>query len=175
MMHNFKYHKKRYILGIFFILFLIFLLLYWQGVFENKALKSASYWEQQGRNRVADSLRRTVTGTKVTEGTSKDSVVRFEPEKLAGEDLRNTYFIIIGSFTDAQNANLAARKYRSQGYSTNIITTTNRNGNKAELVSIKSFGDFNEAVRYLRDFQSKIDSKAWLYPNSTTRQQSGIK
>jgi len=166
MMPNFKYHKKRYILGIFFISLLVFLLLYWQGVFENKALKSASYWEQQGRNRVADSLKRAVTGTKVTEETSKDTVIRSEAEKLAGEDLKNMYFIIIGSFTNAENANLAASKYSSQGYNTNIITTTNRNGNKAELVSVKSFSNFDEAVRYLREFQSKIDSKAWLYPNS---------
>ena len=164
-MHNFKYHKKRYILAIFFIPFLVFLLLYWQGFFENNALKSALYWEQQGSVRAADSLKRGVTGTKITEETSLDSAVRFEAEKLDGGNSGNLYFIIIGSFINTENANLAARQYRNQGYRTSIIRTTNRNGNKAELVSVKAFSDYDEAVRYLREFQSKVDSKAWLYPN----------
>jgi hypothetical protein len=168
-MHNFKYHKKRYILAIFFILLLVFLLLYWQGTFENKALKSALYWEQQGRVRVADSLKRVVTDTKVTGETSQDSVVRFEAEKLDGGDSGNMYFIIIGSFINTENANLAARQYHSQGYITSIIRTTNRNGNKAELVSVKTFSNYDEAVKYLKEFQNKVDSKAWLYPNLKTK------
>ena len=168
-MSNFKYHSKRYVLAIFFILFLAFILLYRQGFFENKALKSALYWEKQGKVRVADSLKKVAPVTKITEETSPDSVVRVEPEKLGGGDFGNMYYIIIGSFISKENANLVARQFRSQGYKTSIINTTNRNGNKAELVSVRTFSNYDEAVRYLREFQSKVDPKAWLYPNQKTK------
>jgi histidinol phosphatase-like enzyme len=58
-----------------------------------------------------------------------------------------------------------AAKYRNLGYKTSIISVTNRNGIKAELVSVNTFNNFNEAIRYLREFQSKFDSKAWIYSN----------
>jgi hypothetical protein len=40
---------------------------------------------------------------------------------------------------------------------------TDRNGIKAELVSVKTFNNFSEASRYLREFQSKSDPEAWIY------------
>jgi len=165
-MQNFRYHKKRYTLILSFILLLVFFVLYRLGIFENKALKSAMYWEQQGRNRVADTLERAIADTKVTEEAQPNSAVRIEEEKLPGGDSSNMFYIIIGSFINSENANLVARQYSSQGYSTSIITTTNRNGKKAELVSVKTFNNHDEAVKYLKEFQSKVDPKAWIYPNS---------
>jgi hypothetical protein len=167
-MSNFKYHSKRYILAIFFILLIVFFLLYRQGFFENKALKSALYWEKQGKVRVADSLKKVAPATKITEETSPDSVIRIKAEKPDARDV-NIYYLIIGSFINKENANQVARQYRRQGYYTSIISTTNSNGNKAELVSVKTFGNYDEAVRYLREFQSKVDPKAWLYPNQKTK------
>ena len=103
--------------------------------------------------------------TKGVEETHKNSIVKSDKEKLpvfAGE-IRDTYYIIVGSFTSPENSKLAAVKYQNLGYKTSIISATNRNGINAELVSISTFNNFNEAVRYLREFQSKFDPKAWIY------------
>jgi hypothetical protein len=32
------------------------------------------------------------------------------------------------------------------------------------LVSVKTFSNREDAVVYLKDFQSKVESKAWVYP-----------
>jgi hypothetical protein len=163
-MHNFKYHKKKYILATFSILLVVFFILYRQGFFENKALKSAAYWERQARMRESDSLVKTNSGKKVVGGLSADSIVRFDPEDPDGKDFKGTYFIIAGSFANPENATIVAGKYRDLGYGTSIIRTIDRYGNKIQLVSVRTFNDYDEAVRYLREFQKNIDPAAWLYP-----------
>jgi hypothetical protein len=40
---------------------------------------------------------------------------------------------------------------------------TNRNGIKAELVSVNTFNNYYEAVRYLKEFKIKFDPAAWIY------------
>jgi cell division septation protein DedD len=98
------------------------------------------------------------------ENKQQDSLVMSDKDNpVFAADTGDTYYIIAGSFTNAENANLAAVKYRSLGYKTSIISMTDRNGIKAELVSVKTFNNFSEASRYLREFQSKIDLKAWIY------------
>ncbi len=163
MLHNFKYHKKRYILGISLIVLLLFYVLFRQGVFENKALKMAKYWDQQGRLRTTDSLKRTVKVTKVYKENDSDPEVKFEDKQLPGENSVNMYYIIIGSFANSENAKMTAKQYDSQGYNTSIISSTDRKGNKTELVSVKAFGKLDEAVNYLRDLQSKVNASAWIY------------
>jgi len=170
MMHNFKYHKKRYILGISLIVLLLFFVLFRRGVFENKALKMAKYWDQQGRLRTADSVKRAVKVTKVYKENDPDPEVKLEDKELPGEDSVNIYYIIVGSFANSENAKIAAKQYKNDGYSTSIISTTDRKGNKTELVTVKAFGNHDEATSYLRDLQKEENASAWIY--SQTKNQS---
>jgi hypothetical protein len=172
-MDNFKYYFKRYLLAIFIIILLLFFpvrrFLRQNGifVFGNKTLKEALLWAHQDSIRVADSLKRIKIESKVPGDKQQNSLVKPDKEEspvLAGVS-RDTYYIIAGSFTSPENARLAAGKYRSRGYKTSIISMTNRNGIKEELVSIKTFNNLNEAKRYLREFQSKFDPEAWIYSN----------
>ena len=167
------YYFKRCLLVIFIILLLLFFparkFLRENGffVFRNKTLKEALLWAQKDSIRVADSLKRIDIETKVVEEIRQDSLVKSDKEKhpvFAG-NIRDTYFIIVGSFTNPESAKLKAGNYRRLGYKTSIISSTNQNGIKVELVSVKTFNNFNEAVRYLREFQSKFDHKAWIYSN----------
>ena len=177
MVNNFRHPYKKYLPGIIIISLLIILILYKPGffenrvlyymprLFENKALRMASsYWEKQNSTHGSDTLKELEQYIKVTEGTDPDSVIKLEYEKLKGDDLRNQYYIIIGSFVKSENASIASEKYSSQGYKTNIIKIINPKGNKVELVSVKAFSNYNDATRYLREFKSKIDSEAWIYP-----------
>ena len=133
--------------------------------FEKKVRKEALLLARQDSIRVADSLKRIKIESKVPEDKQKDRLANpvnsDNPSQTT--DTGDTYYIIAGSFTNTENANLAAGKYRSLGYKTSIISTTNRNGIKNELVSIKTFNNLNEAVRYLKEFKSKFDPEAWIY------------
>jgi hypothetical protein len=171
MMDNFKYHLKRilpFIVTILLILLLpayIFLKKNGFVFFEKKVRKVELLWEHQDSVRVADSLKRINIKSKVPVDKLQDTLVKpvkaENPSRTA--ETRGTYFIIAGCFANTENARLAAGKYRSRGYKTSIISMTDRNGIKAELVSVKTFNNFSEASRYLREFQSKFDPKAWIY------------
>jgi hypothetical protein len=170
MMDNFMYYFKRYLLAIFIIILLLFFparrFLRQNGffLFDKKTLNEALLWARKDSIRVADSLKRIYIESNVPDDKQQDSFVKSDKENpvLAG-DIRDTYYIIAGSFANHENARLAAGKYRSRGYKTSIINTTNRNGIKAELVSVKTFNNYNEAVRYLKEFKSKLDPEAWIY------------
>jgi len=170
MLDNFRYHFKR---GLPF-LFMILLLLFFPALmflrknrfvfFEKKVRKEELLWEQQDKIHVTDSLKRTENETRVVGEIHRDSIVKSDKDErpIVAENIRDSYFIIVGSFSNHENARLAAGKYRSRGYKTSIISMTDRNGIKAELVSVKTFNNFSEASRYLREFQSKFD-EAWIY------------
>jgi len=169
-MDNFWYYFKRYVIAIFIIVLLLFfparrfLRQHGYFLFNNKTLKEALLWAHQDSIRVADSLKKIKIESNVMENKQQDSLVMSDKDNhvFAG-DTGDTYYIIAASFTNPENARLAAGKYRSRGYKTSIIIVTNKNGMKAELVSVKTFNNFNEANKYLREFKIKFDPKAWLY------------
>jgi hypothetical protein len=170
-MDDFWYYFKRYLLAIFIIILLLFFparrFLRKNGffVFGNKALKEALLWAHQDSIRVADSLKRIKIESKVPEDKQKDTLANpvkaDNPSQTA--DTGDTYYIIAGTFSNPENASLVAEKYRSRGYKTSIISMTNRNGIKTELVSVKSFNNLNEAEEYLKKFKEKSDPAAWIY------------
>jgi len=173
MMDNFLYHFKRGLLAIFIILLLLFFpirrFLRENGffVFGNKTLKEALIWGHKDSVRVADSLKRIKIESNVAEEKLQDSLVKSDKEEntvFAG-DTRDTYYIIAGSFTNPENARLAVGRYHSLGYNTSIISMTNRNGMKSDLVSVNTFHSFIEAVKYLSEFKSKFEPSAWIYSN----------
>jgi hypothetical protein len=171
MMDNFMYNLKRYLLAIFIIILLLFFparrFLRNNGffLFDKKTLKEALLWAHQDSIRIADSLKRIKIESNLPQDKQQDSTFKLNKEEspaLAGDN-RDTYCIIIGTFSNPENARQAAGKYRSRGYKTSIIYITGKNGVKTELVSVKSFNNLNKATRYLKEFQSKFDPKAWLY------------
>ena len=170
-MDNFWYYFKRYLIAIIIIILLLFFparrFLRHHGyfLFNKKTLKESILWARQDSIRVADSLKRIKIESKVPEDKRKDTVANPIKEDNPSQtaDTGDTYYIIAGSFTNTENANLAAGKYRRLGYKTCIISTTNRNGIKTELVSVKTFNNLNEAGKYLKEFKSKFDPEAWIY------------
>jgi hypothetical protein len=171
MMDNFKYHFNRglpFIIMILLLMFfpaLMFLRKYRFSFFENKVRKEALLWAYQDSIRVADSLKRIKIESNLPQDKQQDSTVKSNKEEspALARDIRDTYCIIIGTFSNPENARQAAGKYRSRGYKTSIIYITGKNGVKTELVSVKSFYNLNEATRYLREFKIKFDPKAWIY------------
>ncbi len=167
-MNNFNCHFKRSIN----ILRLVSLLIFFSScrfIEEKRLLNEARLWTQHVEDsiRVADSLKRIHFNTKKVEEINNDTLDKSDkqrPPLFVGE-IRDTYYIIVGSFANSKNAGLTAVKYHNLGFKTNIISTTTRNGTKTEMVSVNNFKNHNEAVRFLRGFQSRFDAKAWIYPN----------
>src|ERR1035437_527926 len=171
MMDNFRYHFKR---GLPFILTILLLLLLPAyrflrkngfSFFENRGRIKELLWARQDSIHVGDSLKKIRIESKVVGKIQQDSLAKSEKEEnpISARDIKYAFYIIAGSFTNPENAKLVALKYQRLGYKTRIINMTNRNGMKAELVSVNTFNNFNAAARYLREFQSKFDSNAWIY------------
>ena len=166
-MQNFKYYNKCYLASIILISILLILPscsnLTEDGFFRRRSLKKALLWAQQDSMRIADSLKSNLIVSDFAEEALEDSILPTEEEMLTGEDLRNQYHIIIGTFAEPENAKLVAAQFRSQGYQTSIISRTNRYGINLDMVSVKTFNNLEEASSYLKKFKSDVDSSAWMY------------
>ena len=166
-MSKFKFNKK--ILFLIIILTASFLclpacrFLEQQGFIRRKVLKEALLWAKQDSARVADSLRRSgfVKSTEVF--TLQDSLIETRNKKIPTENQYNKYHVIVGSFSNIENAKLCSKEYFKKGFKTNLMTSVSRSGIKFELVSVKSFDNSSEAKKYLKKFQLEIDSTAWIY------------
>ncbi len=135
-----------------------------KGLFLGKNRKELLLWAQQDSIRVADSLKQTAVVKDVSQVTKLDSVVKVVKENPPEAGNKKMYYLIIGSFGNSENAKSIAEEYSNQGYKTDIIKTTNSRGRKIELVSIKAFDNYPDAVSYRDEFQRKISSNSWIYP-----------
>jgi hypothetical protein len=133
------------------------------GLFGRRSLKKALLWAQQDSVRVADSLNSTLIVRDPPEAALQESNDLAEEEMLSGEGVRNQYYIIIGTFEKPENATQLSLEFRSKGYQTSIIKRTDSYGNNLDMVSIKTFNDYEEAISYLPEFQGKVHSSAWVY------------
>ena len=145
------------------------------------SLKAAMEWAKADSARVADSLKRIMPQKKAINNALPDSIKKVISDKKAFErtltdslmnvavkDIREgqknlIYYIIVGSFANHDNAKQLAVIYSSQGYTTTILSTINRNGNKSELVSVKTFKDRTEADNFIMEFKAKTKPDAWIY------------
>jgi hypothetical protein len=127
------------------------------------SLKSVREWARQDSIWVADSIRRVMAHKKASDDTLTDSLITIDDNKHPGNNPGTMYYIIIGSFTDHDNAKLAVRQYSSKGYKTTIISNTNSDGTKLELVSVKTFNVQDDARVFLKEFQVKFEPDAWIY------------
>lgn len=134
-----------------------------QRLFGRRSLKKALLWAQQDSIRVADSLKRAM----VIEGTIDDTVQDFlvipEEEILTEEASKDRFHLIVGTYANSENAKLVAKQFRDQGYQPSIIKRTIDSGKILNMVSVKSFTDYEEALNYRIQFHSNIDSTAWLF------------
>ena len=166
-MRIFKYHNKCSLASIILISILLILPscrnIREYGLFGRRSLKNALLWAQQDSIRVADSLKNTLIVRDLAEEVFQDSIVLSEEEMLSEEGIRNQYYIIIGTFAKPDNAMNLAVQFRNQGYEASIIRTTNSYGTELHMVSVKTFKNNEEAISYLNEFQSEVQSPAWKY------------
>lgn len=134
-------------------------------LFRRRSLKKAEQWAKEDSIRVADSLKRTLTIGDLTEGSIQDSLDFPEDEWLIGEGTKNQYCIIVGSYTEAENAVQVAEQFKSRGYQPSIVTRKNSHRITFFMVSLKNFNDLEEAEKYKNEVQSQVLSSAWLYNN----------
>ena len=69
------------------------------------------------------------------------------------------YHVIVGSYADFANARQHLVRMREAGYAARILFT----GDKGYRVSVFSSADMEESENQLRQVQSALDTKAWLY------------
>lgn len=120
-------------------------------------------WAQQDSLRVADSLKNALIVRDLAEEVFQDSNVISEEEMLSEEGVRNQYYIIIGTFAKPDNAMNLAVKFRNKGYEASIIRRTNSYGTELHMVSVKTFKNSEEAISYLNEFQSEVQSPARVF------------
>lgn len=120
-------------------------------------------WAQQDSIRVADSLKNALIVRDLAEEVFQDSIVISEEEMLSEEGVRNQYYIIIGTFAKPDNAMNLAVKFRNKGYEASIIRRTNSYGTELHMVSVKTFKNSEEAISYLNEFQSEVQSPARVF------------
>lgn len=120
-------------------------------------------WAQQDSIRVADSLKNALIVRDLAEEVFQDSNVISEEEMLSEEGVRNQYYIIIGTFAKPDNAMNLAVKFRNKGYEASIIRRTNSYGTELHMVSVKTFKNSEEAISYLNEFQSEVQSPARVF------------
>ncbi len=133
------------------------------GIFHSRSLKQALLWAKQDSARVADSLKSLVIVKNPGKIVQHDTLKNLRSKTLSTESPKHSYHIIIGSFSNSENAKLCQIEYINKGYKTGIIETPGQNGTKIMLVSVISFENNNDAKEYLVSFKRNIDSTAWIY------------
>jgi hypothetical protein len=149
--------------------------------FGKYSLQEAIEWARQDSLRVADSLKRVSKDKKVSGKSIPDSVKKVLAEK---KDFNNTmtdslmsivatkpqketsgthYYIIIGSFSNHENAKEASAEFSKRGYTPTILTKTNKEKSDLELVSVKTFTDYKQAVTFVKDLQATSVPDAYIY------------
>ncbi len=75
----------------------------------------------------------------------------------------NRYHIIAGSFSADKNARDAAANYRKQGFDASVVLRSNPDGSVSRLVSLKSFGDREEASGFRDEIRKNTGIEAWIF------------
>lgn len=136
-----------------------------QGLIKRKILKKALLWAEQDSARVADSLKRYGIIIKKQPETKPDSTKQNTVNQFPFGN-SHKYNIIVGSFSNTENARLCSNVYLKKGYKTELMTTMSRSDIKIELVSVRSFINSFEAKKYLKKFQLEIEANAWIYQSN---------
>jgi len=162
---DFNNPGKKIIIIITPVLIIVFLILNHLGFFENKALKSANFWQQNGLQDIRRSLINSDLKLSESQQGNKDAFITGE-KILSEEEMSGKFYIITGSYINSENANSVARQFSHNGYNVNIIKVLNNTGNDVELVSINTFDNKEDADEFLKEFKNNFNSEAWIYHNS---------
>jgi hypothetical protein len=147
----------------------------------NRREESAIEWAKKDSARMADSLKRVtedrkglernvpdsmkleLSAKKTFERTLTDSLMSIGDRSFPVVDAGPGYYIITGSFANHENAILAAGKYSDQGFKPSVIIKSGTASAGIELVSVKTFIDYDKASGFLKEFKVKYDPGAWIY------------
>lgn len=134
-----------------------------QRLIGRRSLKKALFWAQQDSIRVSDSLKSAAVIEGAIDDAVQDSSGISEDVLPTEEGTKNQYYIIVGTYANSDNANAVASQFRAKGYQTSILRSNNNLGDLLNMVSIESFANYEEALNYLNQIRSKVDSTVWLY------------
>ena len=126
---------------------------------KEKNLKAMILKQKQDSVRVSDSIR-FIQEEQVSLENSRLDSVRKEDENRRISNSRLKYKIIVGSFTNFQNARDLSESYKSRGFNSDIINATD---DSVEYVSAEAYDNQKQAMERLREFKTTIEPKAWLY------------
>jgi hypothetical protein len=127
------------------------------------SLKSVRVEKTDIKRALPDSMKKVISAKEVFERTLTDTLMSIDDKNPTQGNSVPRFYIITGSFSNHDNAVLAANKYSNQGYITALIKVSGNNGARLELVSVKTFMDHSEASAFLREFKAKYYPDAWIY------------
>jgi cell division protein FtsN len=118
---------------------------------------------QSTGEKITDSVKTEMEAKKAFERTLTDSLMAIETGPQHQTRTPGKYYIIAGSFSVAANANRVAARYASSGYDAKVIYPDTAVSFGHYLVSLKVFGNYDEASVYLKEIRKKVDSGAWIW------------
>ena len=114
---------------------------------------------KQDSIRLADSLRIIQEDLLTLENAKLDSVMKDDVIRKK-QNSRLKYKIIVGSFSNFENARDLSESYKARGFNSDIIIVE---GDSLEYVFAEAYEDQGKALDRLREFKATIEKNAWLY------------
>lgn len=71
----------------------------------------------------------------------------------------NRYHMIVGCFAIPKNADSYAASLREMGYNASIL----QGSNNLQMVSVRSYGTYQESIAEIAKFRNEISPDAWVY------------
>jgi cell division septation protein DedD len=127
------------------------------------SLKRVAAEKEVSGKRIPDSVKKVLDEKKDFNTTMTDSLMSIVAADPHERDSGTHYYIIIGSFSNHENAKEASDEFSKKGYKPAILTKTNKDKASLELVSIKTFTDYNQAVSFVKVLKAKSVPDAYIY------------
>ncbi len=138
-----------------------------KGLFLNREKALREIKNQQVLSAIHDTLNQNSDTLNQNSDTlnqnSKDSLNALsvpEAVKISGSS-GQSFRIIVGSFGNLKNAEIALSKYRQQGYNAEIVKP--EKNNQSILISIFTFDTREKADQQLQVVKSTLNKDAWVY------------
>jgi hypothetical protein len=113
--------------------------------------------------KLPDSVKKSITKKKAFENTLTDSLMSIDASYTPEGDTSPRFYIITGSFANHANALKESGKYSGQGFKPTILPATDNDATGLELVSVRTFTEYNEAQDFLKGFKGSYNPGAWIY------------
>ncbi len=145
-----------------------YLLIFWYIGKENHAAELARkeelLWEKK-----QDSIRKADSA--IIKSFPADLSTASDPSRsgpgrtpVAGQVALNIHYLIIaGSFSTGANAQSVAAAYMRLGFEASVVQRKNPDGSVSHLVSLKSFGNHEEASDFRNEVKKNNRINTWIY------------